>query len=150
MHGGGDAGLDAEILGALSCGVERTFDQDPALALRVLADIALRALSSSLNDPTTATQALDGIDALLRSLAVRDPGAARVRDADGTLRVVLRLPTWDEYVAVALDEVTAAPTDSPLVPRRIRRLLENVLAIAPPDRRAVVEWRIVQLPDPGR
>jgi hypothetical protein len=63
---------DDEILEALGFGPERTFEQDPALALRVLADIALRALSPAVNDPTTAVQTLDAIDGLLRVLVRRD------------------------------------------------------------------------------
>ena len=66
--------LEREVLKAFTVGEERTFEQDPAFALRLLADIALRALSPAVNDPTTAVQALDGMDGLLRALATRDLG----------------------------------------------------------------------------
>jgi uncharacterized membrane protein len=69
---GGDGISDRDVIGALAVGTERTFEQDPALALRVFADIALRALSPAINDPTTAVQVLDGIDSLLRVLATRE------------------------------------------------------------------------------
>ena len=57
---------------AIRTGAERTFEQDPALAFRVLVDIALRALSPAVNDPTTATQVLDNVESLLRALVGRD------------------------------------------------------------------------------
>ena len=62
---------------------QRTIDQDPAFALRMLVDIAIRALSPAVNDPTTAVQALDRIEALLVELAPRHPGPSVVVDDDG-------------------------------------------------------------------
>jgi uncharacterized membrane protein len=62
VHGNGPAALSpTEVVDCVVAGPERTFDQDPALAIRVLVDIALRALSPALNDPTSAVQALDAI-----------------------------------------------------------------------------------------
>jgi uncharacterized membrane protein len=58
--------LERAVLKALAVGEERTFEQDPAFAFRLLADIALRALSPAVNDPATAVQALDTMDGLLR------------------------------------------------------------------------------------
>ena len=83
---------DHDVLRALRSGSERSFDQDPALALRLLADIALRALSPAINDPTTAVQALDGISDLLRGLVRRDLGTEVVDGADQTPRVSSSCP----------------------------------------------------------
>jgi hypothetical protein len=86
IHGSVDGTLDDEILGALEVGRERTFEQDPTLALRILADIALRSLSPAINDPTLAVQALDGIDALLRRLATRTLKVGRIRPEGNAAR----------------------------------------------------------------
>src|SRR5215207_2816703 len=51
---------------AVVLGDERTLDNDPAFAIRVLVDIAIRALSPAVNDPTTAVQSIDRIEDLLR------------------------------------------------------------------------------------
>jgi uncharacterized membrane protein len=142
VHGRVDAGLDLEILEALITGPERTFEQDPALALRVLADIALRALSPAVNDPTTAAQALDGLDSLLRRLASRELAIGPLTDATGNLRVVVNLPTWEEYVGLAVDEIISMGSGSLQVRRRLERLLEDLAALAPPQRRAAVERRL--------
>ena len=99
---------DQAVFDALGVGSERTFDQDPALALRLLADIALRALSPAINDPTTAVQSLDVIADLLSVLIRRDLGVAMVDGADRTPRVVVRLPTWEDYVSIAVDEIIAS------------------------------------------
>lgn len=142
--------LEREVLKAFTVGQERTFEQDPAFALRLLADIGLRALSPAVNDPTTAVQALETIDGLLRVLATRDLSVEHVAGSDGTIRIELVLPTWDDYLAVALDELIALPTLSPNVSRRILRLLDELAAITPPSRRSALEARRRQIRDPAR
>ena len=71
-----------------------------------------------MNDPTTAVQALDRIASLLRVLATRDLDIENIADGSGTTRVKLVLPTWDDYRAVALDEIIALPGLLPTVTRR--------------------------------
>ncbi|HEY6397578.1 MAG TPA: DUF2254 family protein [Solirubrobacteraceae bacterium] len=142
---GGPNLADGEVLEALRLGSERTFDQDPALALRLLADIALRALSPAVNDPTTAVQALDAIADLLRLLVARDLGVEVVDGADRTPRVVLKLPSWEDYVSVGLDEIIETGLNSVQVRRRLGRLLEDLLAVAPPPHREPIERRLAAM-----
>jgi uncharacterized membrane protein len=144
------AELEREVLKALTVGEERTFEQDPAFALRLLADIALRALSPAVNDPTTAVEALDATDGLLRALATRDLSVGQVAGSDGTIRARLVLPTWDDYLAVALDEIIALPALSPNVSRRILRLLDELAGITAPSRRPALEARRRQIHAPER
>jgi uncharacterized membrane protein len=83
------------VIKAIRTGEERTFEQDPTLAFRVLADIALRALSPAINDPTTAVQVLDCEESLLRMLVYRDPYVGEITGPDGRTRVLLNLPDWE-------------------------------------------------------
>ena len=149
VSGQTEPGLERDVLKALTVGEERTFEQDPAFALRLLADIALRALSPAVNDPTTAVQALDTMDGLLRLLATRDLSVERVAGSDGTSRITLVLPTWDDYLAVSLDEIIALPAPSPNVSRRILRLLDELAAITSPSRRPELEGRRDKIHDPN-
>ena len=139
---GGDESTDREAIRALQVGIERTFDQDPGLALRVLADIALRSLSPAINDPTTAVQALDRVDGLLRVMVRRELAVGTVSARDGQPCVLLRLPTWEDYVGVALDETIAMSDSSLEVRRRVDRLLTELVAIAPPGRRESLQARL--------
>lgn len=141
-HGVLDSRLDVEILKALKLGAERTFEQDPRFALRLLSDIALRALSPATNDPATAVQSIDSMDSLLRALAVRDLDIGDVPDAQGATRVLLPLPRWEEYVGLALDEVIGAGLASIQVRARLDRLLQELMAIAPPQRRDALQRRL--------
>ncbi|WRZ90656.1 DUF2254 domain-containing protein [Streptomyces sp. NBC_01007] len=114
------------VLRGLETGAERVFDQDPGLAFRLLADIALRALSPAVNDPATAVQALDAMEDLLRRPV---PARARPRvvaDRTGTLRVVVPLPGWEDFLRTALDDVIPAARNSPMVLIRLRTLLQDL------------------------
>jgi uncharacterized membrane protein len=139
---------DREVLAAFRLGSERTFDQDPALALRLLADIALRALSPAINDPTTAVQSLDVMTDLLRLLIGRDRGLEVVDGAGRTPRIVVKLLTWEDYVSVALDEIIAMGSGSGQVRRHLVRLLEGLVTIAPAPHRVSVEQRLAAVTAP--
>ena len=66
-------------------------------------------------------------------------------DANGNLRVVVNLPTWEEYVGLALDEIISIGLASLQVRRRLERLLEDVAALSPLQRRPAVERRLTQV-----
>jgi uncharacterized membrane protein len=140
LHGGEVP--DAAVVGGLVTGPERTFDQDPLFAFRLLADIALRALSPAVNDPATAVQVLDTIESLLQALASRDLDVADVTDHTGTVRVVLALPSWDDYLRTGLDDLLESASQSPMVLARARALLTTLLNAAPPARQPPITRRL--------
>ena len=140
LHGG--EVTDTAVLGGLVIGPERTFDQDPLFAFRLLADIALRALSPAVNDPATAAQVLDTIESLLQPLASRDLDMAGVADHAGTVRVVLALPSWDDYLRTGLDDLIESASQSPMVLLRAQALLTTLLNAAPPGRQPPIARRL--------
>jgi len=132
LHGGEVA--DTAVLAGLVTGQERTFHQDPLFAFRLLADIAMRALSPAVNDPATGVQVLDSIESLLQALVSRDLDVADVTDSAGTVRVVLALPSWDDYLRTALDDLIESASRSPMVLLRAQTLLTSLLNAAPQAR----------------
>ena len=155
VHGVADPSLDDAVVKAVRAGTSRTFEQDPTMAFRVLVDVALRALSPAINDPTTAVQALDCEESLLRMLVCRDLDAGVIAGPGGTTRVILTLPDWDDYVALAVDEIVEAGTGHARIRRRVERLLRDLIALAPESRRAPLQVRLDDLlsarpaPEPG-
>jgi uncharacterized membrane protein len=145
VHGTADRSLDGVVLKAIRTGTARTFEQDPTLALRVLVDIALRALSPAINDPTTAVQALDCEESLLRMLVGRDLQVGEITGPRGTMRVLLTLPDWHDYVALAVDEIVEAGADTVRIRQRVERLLRDLLALAPASRRDPLRSRLDDL-----
>jgi uncharacterized membrane protein len=127
-------------------GRERTIDQDPAFALRILVDIAIRALSPAVNDPTTAVQVLDYIEDLLLVIGRRDLGGrARLRDADGHSRVIVPVRRWEQYLELGVTEIREYGATSVQVSRRLRAALEELYAEVPPRHRAAVEDELCKL-----
>ncbi|MFJ5727149.1 DUF2254 domain-containing protein [Streptomyces paradoxus] len=120
---------------AISVGVERTYHQDLGFGLRQLSDIALRALSSAINDPTTAVQALDRIVQFLAALSRRPLDSALYRDRAGAMRLVQPVPGWAELVDLGFTEVRGCAPGNPQVCRRMLAGLDDLLLLAPPERR---------------
>lgn len=124
---------------------ERTMQQDPGYGLRQLVDIAARALSPGVNDPTTAVQAIDHLHDLLRDLVHRDLGNGVLRDEEGVARVFFEPLRWEEAVDLALDELRLFSQGSLQVSRRLRALLEDLLECAPEHRRPPLRDQLEQL-----
>ncbi|MFF3541855.1 DUF2254 domain-containing protein [Streptomyces platensis] len=130
----------------VSVGVERTFHQDLGLGLRQLSDIALRALSPAVNDPTTAVQCLDRIVQILAAVVGRPLGAVHHRDRRGAVRLVQNVPAWADLVDLGLTEIRAVAVHSPQVTRRMLAGIDDLLRLAPePRRKPLVRHRTLLL-----
>jgi uncharacterized membrane protein len=127
---------------SMEFGNERTLHQDPAFVFRILVDVACKALSPAINDPTTAVLAIDQIHHLLRLLGMRRLDTGEVRDANGNLRVKYRTPDWDDFVLLAVTEIRQYGGDSIQVARRLRAMLENLVAAVPPSRAAILTGQL--------
>jgi uncharacterized membrane protein len=136
-----------EILTRIDLGPERTLNQDLAYGLRMLVDIAERSISEPMLDPTTAVQAIDRMHDCLRLLARRPFPDGLHRDRDGEVRLVMPTMDWEGYVALAFDEVIRAGAASPQIPRRLAAALDDLIAVAPPDRLPALERRRRMLDD---
>jgi uncharacterized membrane protein len=119
---------------------ERTFLQDPKYPLRLLVDTAIMALSPAVNDPTTAVQAIDQIEDLLQRLGRRVLDAGFVKDAQGDLRLVFPMPSWEDYLSLAFDEIRLYGCDTIQVLRRMRAaLIDLAESLTKPERVAAVQ-----------
>ena len=143
----GGLGHDArkDVRGAFFFGKERSFRQDFAFGLRQLSDIALKGLSPGVNDPTTAMQAMDRMEAILAALAEkRLPPRLREVESGGSV-LLLRVGRYgfDDVVGLAFDQIRRAAFTSGQV-AVLERLLEILDRLATehdsPERRAAL-WR---------
>ena len=133
-------GLRRSVSRALVVDDERSIVHDPLYALRLLVDIAIRALSPAVNDPTTAVRALDEIEGVLRVAASRRLGTLRLDVAPGT--VVISTATWDEVVDLALLEIADSGRSQVQISRRLVGLLDDLIPDVPEDRRvALLRYR---------
>jgi uncharacterized membrane protein len=145
VHGTAAAPPIDTLSDAVALGSDRTFEQDPKYAFRLLVDVAIKALSPAINDPTTAVQAIDQIEDLLLRLGRCDLDVGRVYDAAGHLRFEMPVPSWDDLVVLALDEVRYCGATSVQVMRRTRALLQDLTKQVLPERRAALEYYLVRV-----
>ena len=148
VHGEGRPLPEHRLRRLVRLGSERTFEQDPKYAIRILVDIAIKALSPAINDPTTAVQALDQVEDLLLRLGRVDLSAGRVRDGRGSLRLVFPVPMWEDFLVLAFDEIRYCGASSIQVMRRLRALLQDLTEHVPPERRPALQ-RYLERVDKG-
>jgi uncharacterized membrane protein len=131
LHGGADGADDGLLNGAVAFGRERTIEQDPTFAFRIIVDIALKALSSAINDPTTAVLAIDQLHRLLRAVGRRHLHDEIVHDGKGVPRVILQTPHWKDFVRLSCREIRLYGARNYQVARRLRAMLQNLIAVLP-------------------
>jgi uncharacterized membrane protein len=134
-----------ELRGCVAVGPERTMEQDPRLVFRILVDIANKALSPAINDPTTAVQVLDQIQRLLLRLGQRALHDGKVLDRDGKLRLIYGTPDWPDFVMLAVSEVRHFGSGSLQVDRRLRAMLKRLIDELPDSRRPPLEAELALL-----
>jgi uncharacterized membrane protein len=141
VYGAREAIDERVLMDGIDIAEERTFERDPAYAIRLLVDIAIRALSPAVNDPTTAVQALDQIEDLLIRLSALELEPGAYRDGDGAVRLTVPSQTWPDLLRLALDEICACGATSVQVMRRMSALVSDLTAVASEERRpAIREW----------
>ena len=106
VYGPAPSTVQRRVRRMFALGLERTIEQDPAFALRILVDIAIRALSPAVNDPTTAVQVLNYIEDLLLVIGRREArGDGELRDPDGRLRLVVPVRHFEQYLDLGMTEI---------------------------------------------
>jgi uncharacterized membrane protein len=139
----GARSIDEEVLRtAIAFGSERTMEQDPTFAFRIVIDIALKALSPAINDPTTAVLAIDQLHRMLRSVGRRNLRTDEISDARGQLRVIFRTPNWEDFVHLAFSEIRACGANNLQIVRRLRAMIENLKETLPDYRQEELQHQV--------
>jgi uncharacterized membrane protein len=125
---------EAVLRASVAFGSERTMEQDPTFAFRIVVDIALRALSPAINDPTTAVIAIDQLHRMLRMVGKRHLRTEEIFDKSGKLRLIFRTPNWEDFVHLAFSEIRACGSDNLQIVRRLRAMIQNLFQTLPVHR----------------
>ena len=142
LYGGAASVNDDVLLGTVILGSERTMEQDPTFAFRIAVDIALRALSLAINDPTTAVLAIDQLHRLLRRVGQRHLRTDHIFDRTEQLRVVFKTPDWEDFVHLAFTEIRCYGSGNLQIVRRMRAMIENLLRTLPGHRHASLQQQL--------
>jgi uncharacterized membrane protein len=100
---------------AVALGRVRTMQQDVAFGIRQLVDVALRALSPGINDPTTAHEVVVHLGSILREILLRDLPPTVFRDEAGRTLVFPHELSHGDYVVRAFAQIRHAGARQPAV-----------------------------------
>jgi len=124
-------GRRAELLGAFDLGPTRTLQQDVEFGILQIVDIALRAISPAVNDPSTAINCVDQLSRILIRFASRDEAASRRYDPPGILRVSIPWRTFEELMDTAFDQIRLYARADIAVSLRLLRALADIATTIP-------------------
>ena len=142
LHGGAKI-INGRILReSVIFGGERTMEQDPLFAFRILVDIAIKALSPAINDPTTAVLAIDQLQRLLRRAGRRDLRTNYVPGHDGTVRLILRTPNWEDFVHLTFAEIRFYGASNIQIARRLRASIMDLMSALPAEHHPALQQEL--------
>jgi uncharacterized membrane protein len=118
--------IRSALLEAFDIGPMRTMEQDVEFGLLQLVDIALKAISPAVNDPSTAINCIDQLTRLLIRIAGREPVRSLFSDPPGVVRVVFPRTSFGRLLNVAFDQIVAYGKTDAAVSLRVMRALEDV------------------------
>ena len=148
VYGGEDPGRRAEkrLAGTVALGDERTIEQDPAFAIRILVDVANLALSPAVNDPTTAVQVLDYLGETLRLIGTTElPERTWENNGRPVRGVLIPARSWEDYLTLTANEIREYGNGGIQIMRRLRAMLEELLDEVRPEYRPAVEDELARL-----
>ena len=134
LHGGANWIGEKRLRAQVAFGSERTIDQDPAFAFRVIVDVAIKALSAAINDPTTAVLALDQLHRLLRQVGRRHLHDDAIFDSKAALRLIFATPDWEDFVQLTFSEIRLYGAANFQIARRVRAMIDDLVKTLPESR----------------
>ena len=115
-----------ELLAAFDIGPARTLQQDVEFGVLQIVDIALKAISPAVNDPTTAISCIDQLSRIMIRFASREPPEGALYDPPGTLRVVIPWITFERLVESAFEQIRLYSKSDVAVSMRLLRALGDI------------------------
>jgi uncharacterized membrane protein len=137
--------LCSDLREACVLGLSRTNEQDVAWGLIELSDIAIKALSPGINDPTTAVMVIDRLGEGLVILGRRALPEALRTDADGQVQVITRQISFAHAVEVSFGRIRQYGADQPMIKARLHTVMSRVAAQIPEAQRVCIDCELAKL-----
>ena len=131
LHGSAARIDDGKLRAQVAFGPERTIEQDSTFAIRVIVDIAIKALSPAINDPTTAVLAIDQLHRLIRLVGARHLHDDVLHDSAGVPRLIFRTPNWEDFTTLTFSEIRLYGAGNFQIARRLRAMIMNLQEVLP-------------------
>jgi uncharacterized membrane protein len=126
-----------ELRGNVVLGMERTQYQDVKFGMVEMMDIAVKAMSPSINDPTTAVNVIDRVSDLMLELAWRRRGDHVDRSREGRPLLIMRRPRLADTADIVFHQVRHYSAENPTIAIKLVQSLAELEVLAPADARSV-------------
>jgi uncharacterized membrane protein len=121
----------AELLAAFDFGPTRTLQQDVEFGVLQIVDIALKAISPAVNDPTTAINCIDQLSRILIRFASREPPEDLLYDPPGIVRASIAWIHFERLLDAAFEQIRMYSKTDVAVSLRLLRALGDIAAATP-------------------
>jgi uncharacterized membrane protein len=136
-----DAEVFRQVRKAFLLGPERTPEQDVEFGIVEISDIAIKALSPGINDPTTAYRCIDRLSEVLLEMGTRAPPAPW-RTEEGHVHYLARHPTFERAVGLAFDQIRHFGASNPGIVRKLLEVFTRLASLVPPSRREILHAQL--------
>jgi uncharacterized membrane protein len=121
----------AALLAAFDFGPTRTLQQDVEFGVLQIVDIALKAISPAVNDPTTAIGCVDQLSRILIRFASREPPEDLLYDPPGIVRASIAWMHFERLLDAAFEQIRMYSKTDVAVSLRLLRALGDIAAATP-------------------
>jgi uncharacterized membrane protein len=118
----------ATLRGAFDFGPARTLQQDVEFGVLQIVDIALKAISPAVNDPTTAINCVDQLARILIRFASREMPEPLLYDLQGVARVSIRWIDFERLLDSAFEQIRMYSKTDVAVSLRLLRAYGDIAA----------------------
>jgi uncharacterized membrane protein len=139
LYGNAGTITDDKLRAQVAFGAERTLEQDSTFAFRVIVDVAIKALSAAINDPTTAVLAIDQLHRLLHQVGRRHLHNNALFDSSGALRLIFPTPRWEDFIQLTFSEIRLYGAANFQIARRLRAMIDNLMQNLPDARQPALQ-----------
>jgi uncharacterized membrane protein len=121
----------SELLAAFDFGPTRTLQQDVEFGVLQIVDVALKAISPAVNDPTTAINCVDQLSRILIRFASRQPPEDLLYDPPGIIRASIAWIHFERLLDAAFEQIRMYSKTDVAVSLRLLRALGDIAASMP-------------------
>jgi uncharacterized membrane protein len=121
--------LAEDCLACVHTGPLRSMEDDVQFGMLQMVDIALKAISPAVNDPSTAISCVDHLTSILIVAATHEPPRSCVYDNAGALRLVRRQPTFERLLEIAFNQIMPYGKGDMAVSLRLMRALQDIAGV---------------------
>ena len=118
--------LKRQCLSCFHLGPLRSMEDDIEFGVLQIVDIALKAISPAVNDPSTAINCIDNLSRILLLAATLEPPTSRIMDNQGTVRLIRRQPTFKRLLEIAFNQIGPHAKNDMAVTLRLMRVLFDI------------------------